>query len=261
MKLIASNIAFSYDSTPVLNDVSMEIAANEVVGVLGPNGSGKTTFVKCINRLLTPLQGSVMMDDVDVLKLKQYEVAKFMGYVPQNSSMEINYPTVYEIVMMGRRPFGNWKTNSTDEDAVWKALQEMDVHHLALHRFNELSSGQTQRVLMARAIAQEAQILILDEPTSNLDIKYQIEVMETVRRIVAEKSVGACAIVHDLELAMKYCDKALLLYEGRILAAGKPIEVITPENIRKVYGVEVAIDEHYDRPHVIVLGPSDRVND
>ncbi|MBE6519199.1 MAG: ABC transporter ATP-binding protein [Thermoplasmata archaeon] len=254
MRLIASNVAFSYDSNPVLNDVSMEISAGEVVGVLGPNGSGKTTFVKCINRLLTPHQGSILLDDVDVLSLKQHEVAKYMGYVPQNSSMETSYPTVYEIVMMGRRPFGNWKANSTDEDAVWKAMEEMDVHHLALHRFNELSSGQTQRVLMARAIAQEAQIFLLDEPTSNLDIRYQIEVMETIRGIVEEKNVGACAIVHDLELAMKYCDKVILLYQGNILAAGTPVEVITPDNIRLVYGVEIVVDNNYGSPHVLVMG-------
>lgn len=258
MRLIANNIAFSYDSVPVLKDVSMEIKSGEVVGVLGPNGSGKTTFVKCINRLLTPSQGSVLFDDIDILSLKQFEVAKFMGYVPQNNSMEISYPTVYEIVMMGRRPFGNWKANSDDDEAVWKALGDMDVDHLATHKFNELSSGQTQRVLMARAIAQEAKILLLDEPTSNLDIKYQIDVMNTVKNLANERGVGACAIVHDLELAMKYCNKVVLLYRGLVLAAGNPEDVITPENIRTVYGVEIVVDKNYGGPHVIVLGSAEK---
>ena len=261
MRLNVSNIAFAYDSDPILSDISMDIGPGEVVGVLGPNGSGKTTFIKCVNRLLTPKQGSVMLDDIDILGLRQHDVAKYMGYVPQNNTMEISYPTVYEIVMMGRRPFGNWKANSDDEDAVWAAMAEMDVDHLSMHRFNELSSGQTQRVLMARAIAQEAQILLLDEPTSNLDIKYQIDVMTTVRNLTRERGVGACAIVHDLELAMKYCDKALLLYQGKVLAAGAPDEVIAPDNIRKVYGVEIVVDRHYDGPHVIVLGASETSDD
>jgi iron complex transport system ATP-binding protein len=254
MKFKVSGIAFAYDSVPILEDVGMEIQNGEVVGILGPNGSGKTTFMKCVNRLLTPSQGSVILDDVDILALKKHEAAKYLGYVPQNSSMEISYPTVYEIVMMGRRPFGNWKANSDDEEAVWRAMEEMDVHTLALKRFNELSSGQTQRVLMARAIAQEADVLLLDEPTSNLDIKYQIEVMTTVRNLVETKGICACAIVHDLELAMKYCDKTVLLYEGSVLSAGAPEDVITSDNIRKVYGVEIAVDRHYGSPHVIILG-------
>ena len=256
MKLTADGIEFSYDSSPVLDGVGLEIEAGEVVGVLGPNGSGKTTFIKCINRLLTPKQGSVMLDDIDILGMRQHEAARYLGYVPQNNTMEISYPTVYEIVMMGRRPFGNWKANAGDEDAVWKAMEDMDVDHLAMHRFNELSSGQTQRVLMARAIAQEAKVMLLDEPTSNLDIKYQIDVMTTVRELAKERGMGACAIVHDLELAMKYCDKAILLHQGKVLAAGVPEDVITPENVRLVYGVEIVVGRHYDCPHVIVLGPA-----
>ena len=117
-------------------------------------------------------------------------------------------------------------------------------------------TGSTQRVLMARAIAQEAKVMLLDEPTSNLDIKYQIDVMTTVRELAKERGMGACAIVHDLELAMKYCDKAILLHQGKVLAAGVPEDVITPENVRLVYGVEIVVDRHYDCPHVIVLGPA-----
>lgn len=253
MKLSAKGIHFSYDSSEILNNVELDINAGEVVGILGPNGSGKTTFIKCINRLLAPHQGSVLLDNEDLLAMKQHEVARYIGYVPQNNTMEISYPTVYEIVMMGRRPFGNWKANSDDEEAVWSAMEEMDVDSLALHRFNELSSGQSQRVLMARAIAQEAGILLLDEPTSNLDIRYQIEVMSTIRDLAKKRGMGACAIVHDLELAMKYCDKVVLLHNGIIIASGHPLDVITPKNIRQVYGVEIIVDTNYDRPHIIVV--------
>ena len=256
MKLKVEGLSFSYDSEPVLGGIDLEVSPGEILGILGPNGSGKTTLVKCINRLLTPHQGSVMIGEEDVLSMRNHEVARYMGYVPQNSSMEFNYPTVYEIVMMGRRHFGNWRMNSTDDGAVWDAMREMDVDELAMHRFNELSSGQTQRVLMARAIAQEARVFLLDEPTSNLDIRYQIEVMESIREIVRGKGVSACAIVHDLELAMRYCDKVMMLHGGRILAAGPPEDVITPGNVSKVYGVDIVIDTNYGEPHVIVLGAS-----
>ncbi len=253
MKLTANGIAFAYDSEPVLKNVDIAIGESDVVGILGPNGSGKTTFIKCINRLLTPQQGSVMFDDQDILSMRSTELSKIIGYVPQNGNMEISYPTVYEIVMMGRRPHGSWKANSNDDDIVWNAMEEMDVDHLSTHKFNELSSGQTQRVLMARAIAQEAKILLLDEPTSNLDIKYQIEVMNVVTDIAKTKKVGVCAIVHDLDLSMRYCNKVILLKDGYVYAAGAPIDVITPDNIREVYGVDIAVDPGYGRNHVVIL--------
>lgn len=252
MEFNIDSIAFSYTDDPVLIDVSMELKDSEMIGILGPNGSGKTTFMKCLNRLLTPSCGRMLFNSSDVLKMSHIQIARIMGYVPQNNANDMSFPTVYEVVMMGRRPYGSWKMNSDDEEIVWNALKEMDVDDLALHRFNELSSGQVQRVLMARAIAQEAKILLLDEPTSNLDIKYQIDVMNTVRGLARTKGIGVCAIIHDLELAMKYCDKIVLLHEGRVLAAGPPLDVITPDNIRKVYGIDIIIDHNYGAPHIII---------
>ena len=254
MKLEVGGLEFSYDSVPILKSVSMELCGSEILGILGPNGSGKTTLIKCINRILTPSQGSIIMDDQDVLRMKQKDVAKHFGYVPQNTVNDLSCPTVYEVVMMGRRPHSmGWQYSKSDEEIVWKSLEELEVVDLASRPFDRLSSGQTQRVLMARALCQGADVLLLDEPTSNLDIRYQIEVMNTIRRLVDEKGVSVCAIIHDIDMAMRYCDKVVILSNGEILSAGLAEEVITTENIRKAYGVEVVIDRNYDRPHVIVI--------
>ncbi len=254
MKLEVNGIEFSYGSTKILKSVCLEVDHSEILGILGPNGSGKTTLIKCINRILTPSQGTVALDQHDVLSMKQKDVAKHFGYVPQNSVNDLSCPTVFEVVMMGRRPYSmGWQYSKSDEEIVWNSLEELEVADLAPRSFDHLSSGQTQRVLMARAICQGADILLLDEPTSNLDIRYQIEVMNTVKRLVREKGVGVCAIIHDIDMAMRYCDKAVIMSQGEIISAGRAEDVITPENIRDAYGVDVVIDRNYGRPHVIVI--------
>ncbi len=254
MKLKVNGIEFSYDSNPVLRSVDLELDGSEILGILGPNGSGKTTLIKCINRILTPSQGTVLLDSSDIMKMKQREVAKHFGYVPQNTVNDLSCPTVFEVVMMGRRPYSlGWQYSKEDEELVWKSLEDLEVADLASRSFDHLSSGQTQRALMARALCQGADILLLDEPTSNLDIRYQIEVMNTVKRIVKEKGVSTCAIIHDIDMAMRYCDKAVILSKGEIVAAGSVEDVITPETIKRAYGVEIVIDRNYGRPHVIVI--------
>lgn len=254
MKLEVNGIEFSYGSVPILKSVSLEVEHSEILGILGPNGSGKTTLIKCINRILTPSQGSVALNQNDVLTMKQKDVAKHFGYVPQNSVNDLSCPTVFEVVMMGRRPYSmGWQYSKSDEEIVWKSLDELGVTDLAPRSFDRLSSGQTQRVLMARALCQGADVLLLDEPTSNLDIRYQIEVMSTVRRLVKERGVSSCAIIHDIDMAMRFCDKAVILSKGEIISAGSVEDVITPENIKNAYGVDVVIDRNYGRPHVIVI--------
>ena len=254
MKLEVNGIEFSYGSVPILKSVSLEVEHSKILGILGPNGSGKTTLIKCINRILTPSQGLIALDQNDVLSMKQKDVAKHFGYVPQNSVNDLSCPTVFEVVMMGRRPYSmGWQYSKSDEEIVWNSLEELGVTDLAPRSFDRLSSGQTQRVLMARALCQGADVLLLDEPTSNLDIRYQIEVMSTVRRLVKERGVSSCAIIHDIDMAMRFCDKAVILSKGEIISAGSVEDVITPENIKNAYGVDVVIDRNYGRPHVIVI--------
>lgn len=253
MLLKMEGVEFSYGSNAVLRNVGLELHPSEILGILGPNGSGKTTLIRCINGILTPQQGSIALDAEEVRSLPRKDVAKNIGYVPQNSSMDSGSPNVFEVVLMGRRPHVKWEFGEKDEEIAWKAMEEMDVKEYAATEFCKLSSGQAQRALIARAIAQEAKILLLDEPTSNLDVKYQIEVMDTIHHLVHEKRIAACAIIHDLDLAMRFCDKAVLLHEGIIAAAGPTRMVLTPDNIRKVYGVEAVIDESYHRPRVLII--------
>lgn len=251
--LKVSKVKFGYNNDRlILNEVGLEVGRGEILGILGPNGSGKTTLIKCLNRLLIPSQGEILLEDTPVKDYSRKEVAMRMGLVPQNTNGENSAPMVYDIVMMGRKPHMTWQFTRSDEERVWSIMRELDIAHLASHHFNELSSGQSQRVLIARAIAQEADVFLLDEPTSNLDVKYQMEVMGLIRKIVDEKNVCACAIIHDLDLAMKYCDKIILLHNGNIVSSGVPSEALSPDTIRRVYGVEAFVENIHGRYRVMM---------
>ena len=251
--LSVKNVRFSYGKEETLKGIDLELGPSQILGILGPNGSGKTTLLKCINRILSPSQGEILMDGDDLSKMPRLDIAKSISYVPQNARLDLCTPTVFEIVLMGRRPHISWQYGKRDHDIAWRCLDEMGVRHLAAQSFDSLSSGQSQRVLMARALAQEAKVLLLDEPTSNLDVKYQREVMDSVRSVVDERGIGACAIIHDLDLALRYCDVAVLLNEGSIVCFGRTEDVLTRENIREVFGVDSCIETVAGSKHLIIL--------
>jgi len=240
MKLKVNNLEFSYSSTPVLEDITMELAESEMIGIVGPNGAGKSTLIRCIDRILKPKQGSILLDGEEIQDMGMMEIARKIGYVPQTTSH--SFPTtVFDTVLMGRRPHLKWRSSEKDTKKVVEVLKLMEIEDLAMRDLNELSGGQQQKVLIARALAQEAGVLLLDEPTSNLDIKHQLEVMEIIKYLVATKRVSAIMAVHDLNLASRYADRVIIMKIGRIVDAGIPCDVLTPANIRSVYGVEAEV--------------------
>lgn len=253
MELIINDVRFSYRSFEALKGISFELRESEILGIIGPNGSGKTTLLKCINKILEPKQGEILLDGRKIRKMKRIEVAKNLGYVPQNAHAGFDSPTVFDVVLMGRRPYIEWRCCDKDTEKVWEILAMLHIESLAMRKFDELSGGQQQKVLIARALAQEAKVLLLDEPTSNLDIRHQLEVMNLIERLVTEKNLAGITAIHDLNLASRYCDKIVMMKEGKIFAAGRVDRVLTPENIEKVYGVRVAIDGCHGKPHIVVL--------
>jgi len=236
MKLKVKDVEFSYGSVHVLKDVSIELAASEMLGVVGPNGAGKSTLLRCIDRILSPQKGCILLDEQDIKKMSRMELAKKMGYIPQSSS-QIFPATVFDTVLMGRRPHLSWKSSEEGTEKVLEMLQMLNIEDLAMRDINELSGGQQQKVFIARALTQEPDVLLLDEPTSNLDIRHQLEVMDIIKNIVREKELSAIMAIHDLNLASRYADRILMMNSGKIFSTGDPISVLTPDNIKWVYGV------------------------
>ena len=243
---------FGYSSRPILKKISMELRPSEMLGVIGPNGSGKSTLIQCIDGLLKPKNGSILLDGTDIKGISRREMAKKVGYVPQTSSRSFFPSTVLDTVLMGRRPHLGWRSTGADVKKAIKVLRLMGIEDLAMNDINQLSGGQQQKVLIARALAQEPSVLLLDEPTSNLDIKHQLEVVEIIREMVMERDISAIMAVHDLNLASKYTDRIIMMKEGNIVDQGTPSEVLTPENIRSVYGVVAeVIKNNGGSPHII----------
>jgi len=253
LKLKVNNVEFSYNSTPVLENISMELDRSEILGVVGPNGAGKSTLIRCINRILKPNNGSVLLEGQEIKHMSIMEIARHLGYVPQSYS-SVFPATVFDTVLVGRRPHIGWRSSESDEDKVWEILELLRITEFAMRDFNEISGGQQQKVLIARALAQEAGTLLLDEPTSNLDIKHQLEVMEILKDLVVKKGLSAIIAVHDLNLASRYTDRVLIMKEGKIFGAGSPSDVLTPDNIRSVYDVEVeVVTSSGGNPHIVPI--------
>lgn len=253
MKLNVANVEFSYSSMPVLTDVCLELAQSEILGVVGPNGAGKSTLIRCIDRILKPQRGSILLDGTEMRNMGMRETAQKLGYIPQSAS-QVFPATVFDTILMGRSPHVGWRSNEQDNEKVLDVLHLLNIEDLAMRDINETSGGQQQRVFIARALAQEPDILLLDEPTSNLDIQHQLEVMEIVKYLVVKKGISAIMAVHDLNLASRYTDRVIIMKGGRIVDAGSPPDVLTPENIRSVYGVEAeVINGNGGMPYIIPI--------
>lgn len=248
------DIDFAYSGEKLtLKNVTLDIRNPQLISIIGPNGVGKSTLIHCMNKILSPTRGTVFVDDIDVSQIKVKELAKKIGYVPYSAND--TFPlTVIDTILMGRNPHSTWKTDLKDDMKIVKeVLEMMDIVPLAMRPFNELSAGQHQRVMLARGLAQEPEILLLDEPTANLDIKHQIDVIRLLKKLSIKKNIVVIMISHDLNLAAKYSDNIIMMADGGVFAVGTPKDVITEDNIRSVYGVEAELVEHDGRPHMIII--------
>ena len=244
-------LTFGYNGSKILDGLNLVVEDSEVLGLVGPNGSGKTTLIKCIDRILKP-KGSILLDERELEAMSRQEIARCIGYVPQSGSSNLA-TTVFDTVLMGRRPHMSWRVTPKDVDKVSEVIELLHLDDFAMKDFSDLSGGQKQKVLIARALCQEPKVLLLDEPTSNLDMKHQLEVMEIITSLVKEKNVSAVMAIHDLNLAARFVDKLAILKGGKIYAAGTPRDLISIENIRDVYGVEALVMNNLDRPYVIPI--------
>jgi iron complex transport system ATP-binding protein len=239
------SVFFRYHQDWVLQDVSFQVRKGEFVGVIGPNGSGKTTLLKTLYRLLTPQRGDVLFDHLSLKKMSRGEIAKKIAVVAQET-----YPAfpfrVIEMVLMGRSPYlGHLMFESPkDLEIAKRAMEWTEILPISQRPIDELSGGERKRVYIARALAQEPEVILLDEPTTNLDIHHQVESLDLVLSLNREKGLTILMASHDLNLASEYCDRLILLQHGMIFHMGPPEEVMTRENIEKVYGCQVWVDRN-----------------
>ena len=239
------NLSVPYGSRHVLDNVSLEVNSGEVLALIGPNGAGKSTLVRAVSGVVPAQSGKVRTNGDDLLSMPPMQRARFLSVVPQVVNMPPAF-TVWETVLMGRTPYLNFlgQVSVKDEEIVRTALQKVDALELAERRVGELSGGEQQRVLLARALAQSTPILLLDEPTTNLDLHYQISFMEIVRALAHADGLAILIALHDLNLAARYADRVALLVSGEIKAAGTPRQVLTPELISAAYHLPVKVVPH-----------------
>ena len=234
--------------SPVLKNVSLAIASGEVLGILGPNGSGKSTLLKVLMRILTPQQGKVELFGQPHEAFSQAEISRRVAFVPQETQQAFPF-TISEMVLMGRYPHHNrtwglgWESVQ-DRAVAMQAMSDLGVAHLGGRLITNVSGGERQRAVIARALAQEPEVLLLDEPTAFLDLHHQLEIARIIRRLNRERGLTVVLVSHDLNLASQYCDRLLLLREGEIVTMGSPEEVIARESLERVYGCSVLVDRH-----------------
>ncbi len=240
MMMDVKGIRQGYGERDVISDVSFQAHTGEVVTVLGPNGSGKSTLIKTMCRIMEPRDGAISIDGQIIEDIPRDEFAKIVGYVPQDPEF-IGYSSVYDSVLVGRRPYVQWNYSREDIAKAAEAMKFMKVDGLYDRQVSELSGGQRQRVTLARALAQDPMFYIFDEPTSALDLRNQLDTLKIMRRIIKERNTCMVVALHDLNLALRYSDKVLVIHDGTSYAFGAPEEVITEKMISDVYGVESEI--------------------
>jgi iron complex transport system ATP-binding protein len=260
--LETEHLGFSYGPRQALCDVDIRVDPGEVVGLLGPNGSGKSTLVKVLSRVLEGYTGSARIDRTEISVMPRRKLARLMAVVPQESGFGFSF-TALEVVLMGRHPHlaGLSFESERDLELASSALRRCAAEDLAQRSIHELSSGERQRIIFAKALAQQPRLLLLDEPASFLDIRHQVEIYDIVRSLVAESGCGVLTVMHDLNLAAEYCDRIYLLRNGRIEASGATAEVLTYANLTRVFETEVYVDTNTLTGKLLVVPLSGRAQE
>lgn len=240
--LEARNLSITLDSAIVIKDISFKIKRGTILAIIGPNGAGKTSLLRAISGLIPIHKGSVYLDGEKLTDLSVIERARLMASVPQSASLPSDF-FVRDVVMLGRTPHLNWlgQTSEVDDDLVQEALQQTHALPLISRKINQISAGEQQRVLMARALAQSTPVLLMDEPTTHLDLKYQIELLQLTRNLTSTKGLMTLLVLHDLNLASRWADQIMLLDKGHIAAVGTPMEVLREGLLSAVYQVPIQV--------------------
>jgi len=231
------NVTLSYWRNPVVKNMTFNVKPGQIVGLVGPNGCGKSTLIKAISRVIVPHSGSILVNGRNIGDIKRAELALLLGVVPQTPLLPSNF-TGFEIVLMGRNPHLGLLQHEGKKDMLiaWQAIKETSTRHIAHRKISQLSGGEIQSIVIARVLAQQTQAILLDEPTSNLDIGRQIEILDLIKGLCHGENLTVVIALHELNLAAQYCDMLVLINKGKIHCQGKPTEVITEENIKQVYG-------------------------
>lgn len=251
--LEVKNLSFAYKKDHnILSDISLSVEQGEVLSILGPNGTGKTTFIKCLNRIIEPQCGEVLFDGTNLSQMKQLDIAKMMAYVPQYTNRVFPVKVV-DAVLMGRLPYAKRSYSEADKEIAFVMLRKLDLEQCAFRTVNELSGGERQRVFIAAAMARQPHMIILDEPTSSLDVKNQLLILKTISDLAKQEKLAIIMTIHDLNLASMFSDKILMLKDSRIFAYGSTQAVLNKENIDVMYGVQTSVTVEDGYKHVRLL--------
>ncbi len=249
--LVIKSLSADLDSKPVLRDLSFTAKPGEILGIIGPNGAGKTTLLRAISGSIPINKGIMKLDNKNLADQSIIERAKIIASVPQAPSLPLAF-NVWDMVMLGRTPYLNWlgQTSPADEEITRSVMQQTQSLELAMRKVGELSAGEQQRTLLARALAQSTPVLLMDEPTTHLDLRYQIELLDLVKRLTRQKSITTIIVLHDLNLSSRYADELMLLEQGKIAAIGKPQKVLTEPLLSQVYQIPIVVDKKNRIPRV-----------